>query len=256
MNNLFTLGCSYTDSYTSYRIPAYYDYEKFRGKKSFPKTWNELLSEKLNLPLINLGLGGVGNDYIFQTFCDNLEHYKKDDIVIIQWSYITRFKWSVKNPLRWIHNMVHIEDLRFFLETNISLDLLREKLTNIINLERTNKIYLNDVINYEKLINEVANHKGFKVYFWDGDYVDNTIIYFQNSKYPHRRLGYKYVLNGCEIFKEVDNRGGETIAKETKGLIFDLHMGELGHQVLCEILYEEIENINKNNLYNVKIESV
>ena len=92
MNNLYTFGCSFTDDYgVDGKTHNYKVYKEFKGGV-FPKIWNELLSEELGMNLINCGEGGSGNDYIFQKFCDNLHSFDSQDIVIVQWSYNSRFK--------------------------------------------------------------------------------------------------------------------------------------------------------------------
>ena len=248
MNNLFTFGCSYTDSYLNNMIPPYVEYEKFRGDKSFPRIWNDLLAEKMGLNLINYGEGGSGNDYIFQMFCKHMYEIDNQDIVIVQWTYNSRFKWTIHKPngtKRWVHNMtpLYIEQQQH-ISSNLDYDILNERFSDIIKLERDNPIYLEDVIHYERVINEIANHVGFKVYFWDGDFNQNSKILFAKSTYINRRIGFKYVRNGKDIFQEAIRRGGQNLWMETDGLIKDTHMGEKGHLKLSEIIYEEISSSN------------
>jgi hypothetical protein len=246
MDNLFTFGCSYTDSFENNMIPPYVKYKEYKGY--FPRTWNDILSEKMNLNLINYGVGGSGNDFIFQKFLTHLDEFKSNDVVIVQWSYNTRFKWTIDKPdggRRWIHNHTPLfQEVLDYFKSDLNMDEFSRKFTDILTLERGYEIYMEDIINYEKIINEYANYKGFKVFFWDGDYYDKSKILFQKSKYLNRRISIKYVNVG--IYAEVFRRGGQTISMETKGLIDDGHLGESGHKILSEILYEEISTINYN----------
>jgi hypothetical protein len=229
-------------------IIPYVEYEKFRGDLGFPRIWNDLLAEKMNLNLVNYGEGGSGNDYIFQMFCKHLYEIDNQDIVIVQWTFNTRFKWTIHKPngtKRWVHNMTPLyEEQQEFLSTNLDYVLFNERFTEVIHIERDNPIYMEDVIHYERVINEMANHRKFKVFFWDGDYSANAKVLFNNSNYIKRRIGFKYVNKGDDLFQEVFKRGGQNIKMETNELINDGHMGEKGHQKLFEIIYEEISNID------------
>lgn len=243
MGNLFTFGCSYTDSFENNMIHPYVRYKEYKGY--FPRTWNDMLAEKIGLNLINYGVGGSGNDYIFQNFLTHLDEYKTDDVVIVQWTYNTRFKWTIDKPdggRRWIHNHTPLfQEVLDYFKSNLTMDEFSKKFTEILTLERSYEIYMEDTINYERIINEYANYKGFKVYFWDGDYYDKAKILFEKSKYPYRRISLKYMDIG--LFTEVFRRGGQTISMETNCIIDDGHMGETGHKILFEVLYEEISSI-------------
>jgi hypothetical protein len=53
-------GCSYTDNYA-----------RAQKMKEFP-IWGELLAEKLDMDLINLGKCGFGNKAIYHTITDEI----------------------------------------------------------------------------------------------------------------------------------------------------------------------------------------
>lgn len=66
MNTLHTFGCSFTAFYLG-SGHDYKDYVNFRNG-SLPKTWPELLSDKLGSNLLNYGFGGNSNYEIFKHF--------------------------------------------------------------------------------------------------------------------------------------------------------------------------------------------
>jgi hypothetical protein len=227
MNSLFTFGCSYTDSYKNNEIENYIKYFKFRGD-NYPLTWNEILSKKLNIELKNYGKGSCGNDFIFQSFCDHLEEIRSNDILIIEWTYNERFKWA-DNYNTWVH-LSHGNRSEISFKTREDILINRGKL-----------LYLNDIFNYEKVINEISKHVGFKVYYWCADF---KIAYDlqNNPNGTSKYLCKNYINQGETIFSEILKRGGQRIKEETNNLINDLHMGETGHMIMAELFYEHIKN--------------
>lgn len=85
---LIVSGCSYTvKNYISDSYPEL--------DCSWPK-WPELLGEKLNMEVINLGFSGAGNRYILQTLIETIERTPKDEIglVLAAWSQSNRDDWQ------------------------------------------------------------------------------------------------------------------------------------------------------------------
>jgi hypothetical protein len=72
MSTLFTFGCSFTEDFervietTKYSdfIPAQRRYVENHLNGRIPKSWPQLLSEKLDLYLKNYGVGGMSNYHI------------------------------------------------------------------------------------------------------------------------------------------------------------------------------------------------
>lgn len=64
--------------------------EKLRTQNSWPR-W---VANKLDCPFINLGVCGYGNEYIYRSIKENTElnFIKKDDIIIVMFSYPYRYK--------------------------------------------------------------------------------------------------------------------------------------------------------------------
>ena len=221
MNRLFTFGCSYTALYVNNNIPNYLKYREFKGGV-YPKTWSELLSEKLNLKLVNYGIGGSGNDLIFETFCDKSDELRKGDTVIIEWSYHTRINY------------------KFDLDSDI---------IDQIAVYRNQEHYQNQFLTYQKVIDMVCKYLGVNVYYWSGDRdviykLDKNLLY--DKKYL---LCDKIVLDEhgeYTPFNNVFNLGGETIEEETNGLIKDNHFGESAHRIMADLFYDHIINFKKS----------
>lgn len=94
MNKLFVFGCSFTHGNGCLPHEAY----SLKYKKSEDDLiWPEIIAKKLNLKLFNLGMGGVGNDYIIDSIMQNFDLIGEGDIVIIQKTFSHRFDICSKN---------------------------------------------------------------------------------------------------------------------------------------------------------------
>ena len=81
---LLAAGCSYTDANFKSNIELDYDC-------SFKK-WPELLSNKLNMPVVNLGKSGIDNDMIFNNALKKIvEDHENIRLVCIGWTESLRF---------------------------------------------------------------------------------------------------------------------------------------------------------------------
>lgn len=230
MGKLFLFGCSYTAEFShGPGLNQYYrDYYNFRGG-NFPPTWGQVLADKLNLDLVNYGRGGNGNDQIFQDVCKHSPEFTSDDTVIVEWSYIIRFRWA-----HFLGN--HWQSLG---PDNVTPDIIEENTHNNIIINRTHQLYIDQIYDFQTIIETLSKSVGFKLYFWSADY---QIIYpnekiNKQSKY----IGNGYIKKDETIFDEVFRRKGERLLEETKGLINDLHFGESGHRILAEIFYSHIK---------------
>ena len=86
-------GCSYTDNYAKkHKMPE------------FP-IWGELLADKLDMDLINLGRCGFGNQAIYTTILERTLKEKNVGLIVAMWSEVQRlniYKNTQLNP-KWQH---------------------------------------------------------------------------------------------------------------------------------------------------------
>ncbi len=236
MNNLFTFGCSFTEGF-NLNHDLYREYKNYRGGL-LPKSWPEILSGKLNLNLINYGKGGVGNQEIFSCFCKKVYEIEKGDMVIINWTFMERFRLSNALGDDWIHvGPSKRKDENYEVVSNDCLDM--------IFVNRTLKPYINEIYDYEKIIDRLSKEVGFDVYYWT---IINELIYNQPIEILKQK---KYLLND-KIENKFDNtfsivikNGGQWIIEETNDVVKDFHMGESGHQVQADLFYEHIIKQNR-----------
>jgi hypothetical protein len=206
MNTLWTFGDSYTENFR-YDIWWCKDYLNWKGY--IPKVYGEIISEKLNLKLKNYGQGGTNNYQIFQTICNNINNIKKNDIVIISWSELDRFR-IVNKENNWeliYNNKSHILEKLKKCE-HISNTTIEEIL---INRYTNKKKYLEEIKSWEIIIKKSLAKNN--LIFWSP---------FDDDEYGEM----------MQMF--------ETIKKETNNKINDKHFSETGQLHLSYILLERL----------------
>ena len=265
MNTIHAFGDSYTEGQPYHcTYPPFIQWKELRGG-NLPMGWVEILGEKLNMETINHGVGGNSNIQIFQDICENAHLFKKGDIVFVNWTYRDRFRWAsiIKysdgsyahqdkdgNPLYSWRKLSSNNDNPSDFE-HISRSTKDELVFN-----RSTNLYIDEVYNYENLIEQYANAKGFEVYFWS---TDNDIIYslplekYHQKKYILHNIitprQYKKNYHGGDFMSMIMFKGGETIYMETNHMVNDdTHLGEKGHKVQAELFYEYIMSYKTNSL--------
>lgn len=230
MSNLFVFGCSYSENY-HFNYDGYVKYYDFLGKH-FPKTWSQILSEKLNYNLLNYAEGGSGNNQIFNKFCKKCDEIKKNDIVILQWSFIERYRIVDKYGNGWLQKGAGKQ----FGDNEPLTDDCHESIV----LNRTHKQYYDEIYDFEKIIDRLSKEVGFDVYYWT---IINELIY----NLPKDKLNNKKYLLNDKIKDKFDNtfsiilkNGGKTISDESEGKINDTHMGKKSHQIQADLFHEHI----------------
>lgn len=231
MNKLFTFGCSYTEGYDEKLSNNYKLYKNYRG--DFPKSWPEILTDKLGLDLCNYGKGSSGNHEIFITFCQKCTEFKKGDIVIVEWTFMERYRiatgdgnydWSRVGPGK------------------VTPNTFSQTTHDEIIMNRTLKPYIMELYDYQNIMDLLAKTIGFKIYYWG---FNEKHIYNLPKEIL---LQEKYLL--CDkikdrhhhCFRVAHDNGSQTISEETNGVIDDVHMGEKGHKVLADLFYDHIMN--------------
>lgn len=202
MNTVWTFGDSLTDGFRSNDIWAktYVDWKGY-----IPLTYGEIISKELNYELVNLGKGGSDNNTIFESFIKNIDNIKDEDIVIIGWSDIGRFRLATKNNT-W-NSFVPSHENNYTDMENISNQIIME-----ISVNRLSNVYIDEVNMWINFIKKTV--KNFKIINWST---------FNQGK-----------LDGLFV------NGIEQITKETNGKINDAHFSEKGQKQLSEILLSKI----------------
>lgn len=207
MKTLWTFGDSFTERFSE-NYPWSNEYIKWKGY--IPKVYGNFIAEKLNTKLINKAVGGSDNNTIFDSVCESIGQMKDNDIIIIGWSSISRFRLAQSNNKWKIFLPNYTNSTIKDFPTPVSQNTIDE-----IMLNRDSLLYLNELNLKIKLLN-----KTFK---------NNIIIHW--SPFVNQ-------ING--VFIPTLNR----IVTETNAELTDTHYSELGHLELADILLAKIESID------------
>jgi len=224
MDTLWAFGDSFTESYVAQKgAPKHWRTEYINWKGYETKVYAEFVAEKLNLNLVNKGMGGCDNSFIFEEFCKVAGQIQKDDVVIFGWTEVNRFRLFNKNNQCGFFNASIEKDGGFF--SHISLDsfeFLSAKTIQEMIINRDSEMFIYELCNWIQLINLVL--KDVNVIHWSWD-KKNSIC--------------KDVIIATNY---------ERIKHETKGSIGDGHWSENGHRTFSEFLIKELIKKNKNKL--------
>lgn len=211
-------GCNLRDEY-------YNKFPKQNGK------FSDILSDKLNLNLINLSKNGVSNSWILRQLILNIHKIKSGDVVIV--NYTDPYRFECPSPSNQLIQLIHTSAYKHhpvFDEFGTDSD-------------ENNAIYY-----YSRYIHlmDIPDTK-LKGY----DILQREINYQFDSIFEHfKNIGVRFTTyDWClEGFKDEYT----TIVKETNGEIDDFHLSWLGHQEISVDLLYCIENNIKVLYYPVK----
>jgi hypothetical protein len=109
-------------------------------------------------------------------------------------------------------------------------------------VNRSNPLWVVEIQNWIKFINDYCRLKNVEVFHWNSD----ATLFDEDSKFVDDK---KYILppkgnkNKTMINYFTDNVG--TIQEETDGKVKDLHLGEFGHIRQAEYFYNHIKKHTK-----------
>jgi hypothetical protein len=212
-NTLYVIGDSFSAKY-NHNVNIDSNYNRYRIYKGgeLPKTWSELLSEELNLNLVNLASGGNSNGQIIDDFCKISTEISKNDLLFIGWTDTMRFR--LYSEINKTFVKTNLNDWDEYLP-NISKNTIEE-----IRLNRSDDYWTNEIYSWENVIKRLSKLVGFKLYIWS--------FFTQFPDY--------------NILQTLLDMGATRISEETNGLINDNHFGEKGHQIQFEYFIDKIKN--------------
>lgn len=235
MNTIHIFGCSLSSPYELFLYDKLKDYLKFHNQ-SLPKIWGELLSEKLGYKLNNLAEPSSGNDSIFHKYINTIDDIESGDIVIIGWSYLSRFRWIAGE--NWTKKTPSIG---YGSDKLTSQQTIEEILIN-----RSHKLREYEVYDYEKIIYKLNSLNNVETYFWSSD---ERII---NNLPESVRICKKYLISNLisdkhpSILSLIYGYENATITDETNGLINDGHFSEQGNKILSDLFLQHILKYKNN----------
>jgi len=227
---LIAIGCSYTEH-------AQLNINK---KKAYPfDVWPMHLANKLDMECVNLGRGGMGNEYISAKLIDTVLAEKKEDIglVVLMWSGWQRIdfqdikgKWLMDGTLRhrkfnmyfdfWgvDNNAYHMtmKSLRCFLIAQRLLeDIPYLMIQGVLHVERSRQLFVQTFIN-SKIFYEIDEDKfiGWPIMWEIGGYNINNMLDKLDPERKHLRISEE-----------------------------DQHPNAEGHKIIAQELYNAYEKV-------------
>ena len=238
MNNLWIFGDSFCSTFDINQISDNMkNYLNFIDDNSI-ETWSELLAKKLNYNLINRARGGNSNYQIFQDFCDNCHLIKENDIVIIGWGLIQKFRISENNMFLNI-SPGNNRSFKNISKSTIDSVLKNRSEVSFINEKRIDR-WAYEVYYWETATQVLSKNKKFKVFFWSTE--EPRLIYCESDECKSNK-NYLCKESKKPLIHYLREKGCSSIADETNNLIGDSHFGKNGHKLQSEIFYNEIINL-------------
>lgn len=232
---LLVSGCSFTtDDYVSLKHPQL--------ACDWPK-WPELLGEKLDMPVINVGKSGAGQEYIFSTLAENIVKYGDQiGLVIAAWSQIQRKDYATTNSLgqqKWMSS--HIEnkgDAIYFMNKSMQYFYMFQLLCEKYNLKYKQFCMIEPWKDYMKDQPIMQKSKHVDLGALQRKFVDNPFYDLIDKKHfigwPIDNDVKDYAFNMQDLI---------TKRRKIKSLQisdYDVHPNALGHEKYAEFIYENI----------------
>ena len=215
MNNLYIFGDSFSTNFTS------------TNEVEINDSWPVLLSEKLNLNLINHAIIGASNGEIINKFFEKYEDIKKDDIVIFEIGFYNR----VLDPFQNTTVAIGYDD-RFI---KVEMDFFEYKSLDMDEYIKQDLVKMEFIFNYLKTI-------GVKFYIWciDRDLDPIKEKYgFSHFQFVVRHKFSDNIIQYNNQFSFFDN----FIKKNPQYWCSDgdKHFNKLGHLEFFQYLYPYIQ---------------
>lgn len=235
---LWTFGCSFTAEYFPVDMPNmksnYDDYKRWRGG-NLPKVWPTLLGEFLGYDVKNCASGGSSNHSIFSKFIEEHKNFEKDDLVIIGWTNLLRFRAYNKRD----GNMNDI--LPSFINT-FGTDIFSDSTLIEIFDNRSHPVWAKELWQWVSLINTTCRLLNVKILHWNSDDTFFSKKYLDSDEVKTFITSPEGNLDVFEYSRRLYADGKYTMEFETSGDVMDLHSGEFGHISQAKYFYEYIKN--------------
>jgi len=274
-------GCKYhsngnfsNDNENSYYYKRYKNYIDLNKK-----IWPEIVSNALNLELINLGKNGLSNEWIADTILSNIKNISTNDIVILQTSTIGRYDFPFKKEKTLLGSPKNGESIKdYIIKTNESPYFF--KTIFVTNIEKEWDESMKDTLRYvnaqenlndkELILNEskynlirkffaefINTKKYYERAVWRIIELSNLLTSMGISNYIINEIKWPEYLNKPNNLIEMHDDGligyvynnKQTITNATNGKIDDAHPSYEGHDAISNYIINFIKNetINIHN---------
>lgn len=218
MKTLWIFGDSFSTRFNN-KILGRWDTNYCNWKGYVPKYFGDIIANELKVDVKHFGIGGCDNYTLFHSIIKVINLIKSDDIIIIGWSDILRFRIPNKTGLFSTiraHNFTNTMFLNKFKE---NFDFSEQSIKEVL-ISRDNELYVYELNDLIHLLNHI-----FKT---------NIVIHWSpfHQKSLHTTIRFSEKI--------------ETINMETAGYVNDEHYSEGGQMKISNIFIDYIENWKKN----------
>lgn len=229
MNKLYTFGCSVTENLDN--LPEWSPRIKYANEYCGGRynSWPEILGEKLKMKTQNYAALSAGDKLPFllgNTNEDILEAlsiaslgFKKDDIVIVQFTTLGRFRLAKQNNMFDTILPGHISDYK---NQSSLIDALENK---------SNPMFIRPLINSMNPFIRLSEEIGFQFWMWSND---DSI---QDYMIPTNNQRWLFYENINELLPKIN---AQPIAVVTDKKIEDYHLAQPGQEILANLIYNRI----------------
>ena len=214
---LWTFGCSH-----STRI------FKNASNSEWITPYTEHLSEKLNTKLVKKEQSAAGNDFILQSFIENISNFEKGDIVVIQLTHFSRANFYCDIQNEKVFGNYHTK--------NGANDWNHP--VNIAYLSILEKIFPQTIINIFELSKHIENMLGIKIYIFSFEDWNSYSTFFFKKYFNSKQL----IKFGDEKFNSLGEYSLTyklpTLAEA--GELEDGHMSSESHKRVADLIYKYI----------------
>lgn len=227
MNTLWIFGDSFSSDF---------DYKNLHGNhKSYMDifniehipVWASVLGEKLEYDVKNLAKGGSSNYQIFQDYCDSCHLIQPNDIVIVGWGLIDKFRISQNNKVV----NIHPNNTRDY--ENMSKSTLDEMIKNRQEVYNGIDVWAGEINGWENAMDTLSKNKGYEIYFWSSE--EDRLMKQEDKK------NYLCSESKKSLIHYLRDLGCLSMSQETNNVVGDSHFGLQGHNKQAEIFYNEIK---------------
>lgn len=217
MNKLWVFGCSH-----STRI------FKDETHSTWITPYSEILSDKLNRELISKEQPACGNDFILQSFIENISSLKKNDLVIIQLTHFHRANFYCDIQKQKVFGSYHISGSEPDWNNPI----------NSAYFSIFEKLYPQTIINIFELAHQIETILGIKIYIFSIEEWDHTNSFLE--KYFNSNQLIKF---GNEQFSSLGeySLNYKLESLQEAGELNDGHMSSYAHKTVAELIYNYIK---------------
>ena len=201
----------------------------------------QIVVKNISMDYVNLGYCGGSNEMIFDIILRNAHEIKKNDIVFINFSFLTRGTYydEINNKVDATNTLYHeIYDKKYFEKANQN-----QKLLHLIEyyLEYHKDYNFRIFKLYDDFFKFLIKEKNIKLYYMhidDMDYIDNLLSVGANIKFEK---GFGGWLISNDYHKEEEGHYAKNIQKILANIISDKTQN-FANDENCYVTIEETKN--------------